>query len=163
MLLFKGLSSSETLSFHVFIFLLSTSSKIVNENQWLPPGHLELTCTTHFPRTCIFFETKSLASIWPSLNLPPCFVQYFGDQLLFLWGFPGGSDGKESTCNAGDAGLIPGSGISRREGNSYPLQYSCLDNSVDRGAWWATVHGVTERWTLESTSPFCFSAQCRTP
>ena len=49
--------------------------------------------------------------------------------------FPGGSDGIESTCNAGDLSLIPGSGRSPREGNGYPLQYSCLENSMHRGAW----------------------------
>ena len=54
------------------------------------------------------------------------------------WGFPGGSDGKESACNAGDLGLIPGPGRSPGEGNGNPLQYSCLENSMDRGAWWAT-------------------------
>ena len=57
-------------------------------------------------------------------------------------GFPGGSDGKEPACNAGDPGLIPGLGRSPGEGNGYPLQYFCLENSMDRGAWWATVHGV---------------------
>ena len=59
-------------------------------------------------------------------------------------GFRGGSDGKESTCSAGDLGSIPGLGRSPGEGNSYLLQYSCLKNSMDRGAWWATVHGVAE-------------------
>ena len=48
--------------------------------------------------------------------------------------FPGDSDSRESACNAGDLGLIPGSGISLGEGNDYPLQYSCLENSMDRGA-----------------------------
>ena len=62
-------------------------------------------------------------------------------------GFPGGSDSKEFACNAGDLGLIPGLGRSPREGNSCPLQYSCLENSMDRGAWWATVHGVAKRQT----------------
>ena len=57
-------------------------------------------------------------------------------------GFPGGSDGKESACNAGDLGSIPGSGRYLGEGNGYPLQFSCLENPVDRGACWATVHGV---------------------
>jgi len=61
--------------------------------------------------------------------------------------FPGGSDGKKSACHAGDLGLIPRSGRSPGEGNGYPLQYSCLENSMDRGAWWATVHGVTKNWT----------------
>ena len=62
----------------------------------------------------------------------------------FIMGFPGGSDGKESACNAGDLGLIPGSGRTPGKGNGYPLQYSCPENSMDRGAWWATVHGVAE-------------------
>ena len=56
--------------------------------------------------------------------------------------FPGGSDGKESACSAGDPGLIPESRRSPGEGNGYPLQYSCLENPMDRGAWRATVHGV---------------------
>ena len=63
---------------------------------------------------------------------------------IFLKGFPGGSDRKESACNEGDPGLIPGSGRSPGEGNGNPLQYSCLTNSMDRGAWWATVHGVAK-------------------
>ena len=58
--------------------------------------------------------------------------------------FPGGSVGKESICNAGDLGLIPGLGRSPGEGNSNPLQYSCLENPMDRGAWRAAVHGVAE-------------------
>ena len=59
-------------------------------------------------------------------------------------GFPGGSYDKESAWNAGDWGLIPGSGRSPGEGNGKPLQYSCLENSMNRGAWQATVHGVTK-------------------
>ena len=56
----------------------------------------------------------------------------------------GGSDGKESACNARDLGSIPGWGRSSREGTGYPLQYSCPENSVYRGAWQATVHGVAK-------------------
>ena len=56
-------------------------------------------------------------------------------------GLPYSSDGKESLCNAGDPGSIPGSGRFPGEGNGSPLQYSCLENPMDRGAWWATVHG----------------------
>ena len=62
-------------------------------------------------------------------------------------GFPGGSDGKASACNARHSGSIPGSGRSPGEGNGNPLQYSCLENSMDGGAWWATAHGVTKSHT----------------
>ena len=60
---------------------------------------------------------------------------------------PGELDGKESVCNAGDLGSIPGSGRSPREGNGNPLQYSCLENPMFRGAWQATVHGVAKSQT----------------
>ena len=69
-------------------------------------------------------------------------------------GFPGGSDGKASSCNAGDLGWIPGLGRSPGEGNGHPLQYSCLENSMDGGAWWATVHAVTKSWTRLSDFTF---------
>jgi len=62
-------------------------------------------------------------------------------------GFPGSSNGKESACNAADLGSVLGLGRSSGEGNGNPLQYSCLGNPMGRGAWRATVHGVTERWT----------------
>ena len=61
---------------------------------------------------------------------------------------PCSSDGKESACNAGDQGLIPGSGKSSGEGNGNPLQYSCLENPMDRGAWKAIVHRVANSQTL---------------
>ena len=60
-------------------------------------------------------------------------------------GFPGGSDSKESACNAKDPGSIPRSGRSPGEGNGYRLHYSCLENSMDRGAWRAIIHGVAKR------------------
>ena len=66
---------------------------------------------------------------------------------IYPWGFAGGSDGKKSACNAGDSGSIPGLGRSPGEGNGDPLQYPCLENSMDRGAWRAIVHGVTKSWT----------------
>ena len=59
----------------------------------------------------------------------------------------GKEDGKESACNVGDLGSIPGLGKSPGEGNGNPLQYSCLENSMDRGAWWATVCGVAKSRT----------------
>ena len=62
-------------------------------------------------------------------------------------GFPGGSEVKASVCNVGDLDSIPGSGRFPGEGNGNPLQYSCLENPMDRGAWWATVHGVEKSQT----------------
>ena len=82
---------------------------------------------------------------------------------MLLWFFPGGSDGKESACNAGDPSLIPGSGRSPGEWNGYTLQYSCLKNSTDRGAWQATVHGVTKSQTqlsnYHNTNAFIVNSQ----
>ena len=73
-------------------------------------------------------------------------VTYRGN-LGVAWGFPGGSDGKESACNGGDLGSIAGLGRSPGEVNSNPLQYSCLENPMDRGAWLDTVRGVAKNWT----------------
>ena len=70
-----------------------------------------------------------------ALALNPC---------AYTYSFPGGSDSEASTCNAGDLGLILGLGRSPGEGNGNLLQYYCLDNCMDRGAWRATVHGVAE-------------------
>ena len=69
---------------------------------------------------------------------------------------PGGSNGKESACNAGDPSLIPGLGRSPGEGNGNPLQYSCLENSKDRGAWWVIIHRVAKSQTrlMTNTSTF---------
>ena len=71
-------------------------------------------------------------------------------------GFPSGSDGKESACNAEDLGSIPELGGSSGEGNGYSLQYSGLENSVDRGAWWATAHRVTKSRPQLRTNPCSF-------
>ena len=76
----------------------------------------------------------------------------------------GGSDGKESPCNAEDPGVNPGSGRSPGVGNENPLQYSCLENSMDRGAWWATVHGVIKSQTrLSDTHTHTHTSSNRTP
>ena len=74
---------------------------------------------------------------------PECYLSF---QLAL--GYPGGSDGKESACNAGDQGLIPGLGRSSGGGHGNPLQYSCLENPMDRGIWW-----VAESDTIEMLSP----------
>ena len=70
--------------------------------------------------------------------------------LVLDLGFPGDSDGKESACNTGDLGLISGSGRFPGKGNGYPFQYSCLENSTDRGAWrvFCTELGMTEQLTF---------------
>ena len=71
-----------------------------------------------------------------------------GRQIPLESGFPGGSASKESACNAKDSGSgLAGSEKSPGEGNGNPLQYSCLENSMDRGAWWASVHEVAKSWT----------------
>ena len=76
------------------------------------------------------------------LGAPLDWLLSFRHGSVSLWGFLHGSVGKESACNAGDSGSIPGSETSTGEGNGNPLQCSCLENPVDRGAWWATVRGV---------------------
>ena len=74
---------------------------------------------------------------------------YSNGPLASVMGFPDGSDGKESACNAGDPGSIPELGRSPGEENGNPLQYSCLENSMDREAWRASVHEVTESDMIE--------------
>ena len=73
--------------------------------------------------------------------------------MSYLWGFPGGAVVKNVPANAEDMGLIPGSGRSPGGGNGNPLQYSCLENSTDRGAWRALVHEAAKSWTQPSTHP----------
>ena len=75
-------------------------------------------------------------------------------------GFPGGSEVKVSAWNAGDPGSIPGSGRSPGEGNGNPLQYSCLENPMEGGAWWAAVHGVakSQSFSLKEQATFNFMA-----
>ena len=100
----------------------------------------------------LLYASRRVLPCWTSynpLNSPMKWVHLrFSDFIVFC---VSGSD-KELSCNAGDLGSIPGLG---REGNGYPLQCSCLENSMDRGAWWATVHGVmksrTQLWLT------CFS------
>ena len=83
--------------------------------------------------------------------------------MVLTMGFPEGSGVKNPSVNAegnGDAGLIPGSGRSPGEGHGNPLQYSCLGNPVDGGAWWATVHGVTEGWMRLGTHRVSHARKC---
>ena len=92
-------------------------------------------------------QVLPLSWLFSSLLLPGLFNSLSGQQLLgsikYDGGFSGDSDGKESACSAGDLDWIPGSGRFPGERNGNPLQYSCLENPMDRGAWRAIVHGVT--------------------
>ena len=86
----------------------------------------------------------------------PPFKQFFWGIIYISLVFSGDSDSKESTSNAGDLGLIPGSGRSPGEGNGNPLHYSCLENPMDRGAQLATVHGAAKSLTQLSDFHFYF-------
>ena len=88
-------------------------------------------------------EIEITKNYWAPITIFKALYYY----LIYKVGLP---DGKESTCNAGDTGntgLIPGSGRPSRRENGYPLQYSCLENPIDRGAWWATVQRVPKSQT----------------
>ena len=125
----------------------------------------------HQVEDILSFSAWDIVSVWPVPSQRPCFLTwllmvitwllilcFMHSWLLFVILvsaqlmppqsiLPGGSDSKASAHNAGDLGSIPGLGRSPGEGNGNPLQYSCLENSIDGGAWWATVHGVTKSWT----------------
>ena len=109
-----------------------------------------ITCNYYSPRSCLLwlYLLNSNFMFVESNDLKIRLYFLFFQVIHFYYkGFPGDSDGKESVCNAGDLGLIPGFdlwvGRSPGEENGYPLQYSCLENFTDRGASWAPVHGVT--------------------
>ena len=87
-------------------------------------------------------------------------LKFISLYLKIVYGFPGGSEGKESACNAGDPGLIPGSGRSPGEGNGNQLQYPCLENPMDRGVCWATVHGVAKSRTRLSGIQLMMQKMC---
>ena len=127
---------------------------------WLPSLHMIISKSIHIAANIMsLFSILKGMRCGQDLKSHPCLTTSRGDlwprgrlaQWIFInmtnLGFPVGSHSKESACNAGDMGLIPGSGRSPGEGNDCPLEYCCLDNSKDRGAWQATVHGVTKSQT----------------
>ena len=98
-------------------------------------------------KECVLLETLVTDTEAVVLFMHFSLFVFIGENLSqksYQVGFPGGSEGKESACNAGDPGSTSESGRCPGEGNGNPLQYSCLENSMDRGAWWPTVHGVTK-------------------
>ena len=102
----------------------------------------EVKCVTQVLEGKTFFSTMT-----PFLHSSSLWAVFQPVTILNHWDFPGGSDGKESACNAGDLGSISGSGRSPGRGNGNTLRYSCLENPMDGGAWWATVHGVAKSQT----------------
>ena len=146
----------------------SNSQSLTNScplSQWCHPtiSSSVVLLPSIFPSNRVFSNESVLCIRWPkywsfSFNISPS-NEYSGlislridwlDLLSFqgtLKGFPCGSAGKESAYNVGDLGSIPELGRPPGEGNESPLQYFCLENSMDRGAWWAIVYGVTNSWT----------------
>ena len=139
-------------------------------------GHGELTLTRWIPNSATLWnylgQLKDTCLGRPpkepgltALGLLPEHRDFF-KALPAILGFPGGSDGKESAWNAGYLGLIPELGWSPGGGNGTPLQYSCLENPMDKGALWAPVHGAPKSWTQLSSQahimcPRHFSKQSR--
>ena len=100
---------------------------------------------SHLDNSC---QSKNVYIFDPKLSLGNFFIDM---------DFPGGSDGKASAYNVGDLGSIPGSRRSPGEGNGNPLQYACLENPMDGGAWWAKAHGVPKSRTRLSDFTFTFT------
>ena len=126
----------------------------------LSMGSQSIQCSLFWEMALNPSQVLPLSWLFSSLLLPGLFNSLSGQQLLgsikYDGGFSGDSDGKESAYNTGHLGLIPRSGRSPGGGNGYPLHYSCLENPVDRGAWLATVHGVTKSRTWLSNWHFHF-------
>ena len=112
---------------------------------------------THAARTRKYFKSKFYRFYSATVQISHNYMYTSPPSMypLLLQGFPGGSDGKKSACNAGDPGSVPGWGRSPGGGNGTPLQY-CLENPVDRGTWEATVPGVTKHRARLSNYHFHF-------
>ena len=121
------------------------------EIKWI----LQISGPFHFLLSCLESNSdlENTVQMWPPLAQNE-FLNF--DLFFILMGFPGGSDSNASACNVKDPGSIPGLERSPGEGNGNPLQYSCLENSMDRGAWQATIHTVAESWTQLNDFTFTF-------
>ena len=153
-----GVSSNildiETLSFLLFLFptVNSVSQEcLIGTVTSLLTALVKLSCNNGNPLQYPCLENSMDRGSWQAIVHGS---QRVGINRATSFPFPGGSDGKESTCNEGDPPSIPGLGRSPGEGNSYPCQYSCLKNSMDRGAWQAPVHGVAELDMTERLSVY---------
>ena len=115
-------------------------------SEWSPALHNLLSAVPSYPFHTYLMNRSRFQGVAAVGQI--CIEQFsFLDDTAFKFGsLPGSSDGKESTCNARCPGLIPGSGTFPGEGNGTLLQLSCQDNSMDRGAWWAIIHGVAKSW-----------------
>ena len=118
--------------------------------------YLEPVCCSMFSSNCCFLTCIQILKRQVRWSGIPISFRIFHS---LLWStqskdFPDGSDSKVSVCNARDPGSIPGSGRSPGEGKGNPLRYYCLENPMDRGAWEATVHGVTKSLTWETNTLF---------
>ena len=170
----QDLSTRYEEDIHVRLHLLQRRRSVLSQCQWLlivciwikpqvqkhcPPETLQGEISSSSPPLLL----RKL--VWSDPSGKACLPQADSTSIQMVYtpvfastreaeGFPGGSDSKVSACNAGDLGSIPELGRSPGEGNGYPLQYSCLENSLDRGAWWAIVHGlqrVGHNWGTNNT------------
>ena len=133
----------------ICLFLKPVKSLVPQDHSSINTDSVPQMVALPHPHACMLDFSCSPTCCSFILHLLP---KIFCHSLIWLFptppsGFPGGSEVKASACNVGDLGSIPGSGRSPGEGNGNPLQYSCLENPMDRGAWWATVHGVAKSQT----------------
>ena len=122
---------------HVHYFL-----KYVYNSYYYPPSQGHVYC-----HSLQYTIMPCHLDYWNRLQSSICAANSCLIHLVLDSNIPGGSVGQESACNIGDPGSIPGSERSPREGNGNPFQSSCLENSMNRGVWWVTVHGVANSWT----------------
>ena len=129
-------------------FSLHSTLPLLSPSTWVTASTIDL---SEFSSKLPFSRKPALTCQSWSGSLGRCSQKIFYRTFILIWSFPGGSDGKVSACNAGDPGLIPGSERSPGEGNGNPLQYSCLENPMDRGAGvdyspWGREESDTTEW-----------------